>query len=450
MLERVRLGGIELRGGVITLHGCHLRERQGVAVHVAVDGRTGILLLAAAADALLHAVLPVALPVESALEAVGALPTLVLGIEVAIEVEHVVPVGIHEVTLVDGGGVPGAELVHLLHGAAFIAAVPRVEYLVQVLGVAQPAALMDVVADGARDEIILVGVGALHEELRHAVSRRGVLDVLAEGPPTVVEHLLKVLLRTLEQGDVRPHPLGSLSVGDCLDDVLVLHRVEVVHVVLEVVELQQGSLPVHVVRHRLEVGNAEGCLRLLGARIGHVLELVSPGVGCGEARACTRAELDALDAVYRSKEHPGHLLLAVVQRQDGAAVLHREVHADMVDLARLVVAHRPVTRSSLGTHDAFLRQVDARAGDPVLIKELNLQLARVVLVRHQVERDGQVLRGGNLALRHRCGKGVLVAQGEPRLAGFLFQRHRCPDVRIEVPHVEVRQFPVVGKVLIGV
>ena len=40
-------------------------ECLGIAVHVAVDGGTCVLLLAAAADALFHAVLHIALPIES-------------------------------------------------------------------------------------------------------------------------------------------------------------------------------------------------------------------------------------------------------------------------------------------------------------------------------------------------------------------------------------------------
>ncbi len=90
-------------------------------------------------------------------------------------------------------------------------------------------------ADGAGNEIVLVGVTALHEELGHAVAHRRALDVLAQRPPAVVVHLAHLLVGAVEERDVFFHPLRGLSVGNGGDDILVLHCIEVFSVVGKVV-----------------------------------------------------------------------------------------------------------------------------------------------------------------------------------------------------------------------
>ena len=71
--------------------------------------------------------------------------------------------------------------------------------------------------------------------------------MFAERPPTVVVGLLEVLLWTVEEGDIRLHPVPCLCVGNGLLDILVLHVVEEVHVVLVVLIAQEGVMCVVIV-----------------------------------------------------------------------------------------------------------------------------------------------------------------------------------------------------------
>ena len=77
-------------------------------------------------------------------------------------------------------------------------------------------------------------------------------------PPAIVPHLLKVLVGTVEQGHVLRHPLPCLAVGNGLHDGFILHRVEVVNVVLVVVVVEEsGSARRRTNGHSTNIGNGE-------------------------------------------------------------------------------------------------------------------------------------------------------------------------------------------------
>ena len=195
-------------------------------------------------------------------------------------------------------GYPRRVLQQFLHRLSVVAVVPRIDNLVEVGGVAQPAALVYVVAHSRRDELPLVGIVAVDQKLGHGIADGRQLDVLAERPPAVVPHLLELLLRTVEQGHVPCHPLPGLGVGNGMHNVLVLHLVEVVDVVAVVVSLQHGCMAVGIQRVRGNVGDGPRCrlrFRLVGT--GHIEVLVGGGVDVGlvEERPC--AEHDARDAL---------------------------------------------------------------------------------------------------------------------------------------------------------
>ena len=118
----------------------------------------------------------------------------------------------------------------------------------QVGGIAQPTALHDVVSDGTGDEVVTVGIAAVDEEFRHAVTNGGAFDMFAECPPTVIIHLTEVLLRTVEERDVLKHPLRRGYVGNGGDDVLILHCVEIRCVVGEIIVFEYGSSTVGIER----------------------------------------------------------------------------------------------------------------------------------------------------------------------------------------------------------
>ena len=176
----------------------------------------------------------------------GLLPTSILLFERRLQRVDKRPVAVHLISLIHCGRIPGAELIHLLHSLAVVSMIPGVENLVDVCRVAQPSCLHHMMANGTSNEVVTVGIGTLHEKLRHAVTHRGALDMLAQSPPTVVIHLTEIILRTVEERHVLAHPFRRLTVRDCVGYVLVLHIVEVVNIVFVVVELQHSSLSVSI------------------------------------------------------------------------------------------------------------------------------------------------------------------------------------------------------------
>ena len=147
-------------------------------------------------------------------------------------------------------------------------------------------------ANGAGNEVVAVGIRTVDQKLGHAIAHGGALDVLAQGPPTVVVHLAEILLRTVEEGDVLAHPFRRLCVGDSGDDVLVFHRVETLGIVGEIVVTENGS-DVVIYGTADDVGDmiAHRWVKFIGT--GHVEVLVGGRVEVGlvEGHAC--AEDDA-------------------------------------------------------------------------------------------------------------------------------------------------------------
>ena len=232
---------VELCLGTFPRQGVHEREGAGIAIHIAVDGGAGVLLLPAATDALLHAVLHIALPVETVRQTVGTFPAGIFLFKSGLQTQHEGGVALYLPHLLHGVGVPAGEAVHTLHRLSVVTVVPRTENLVHVSRIAQPAALHHVVTNGASYEVVLVGIGARHKELGHAITHGGALDVLAQRPPAIVVELTEVIVRAVEQGNVPSHPFRRLCVGDGGDDVFVLHRVEALGIVSEVIVVQHGG-----------------------------------------------------------------------------------------------------------------------------------------------------------------------------------------------------------------
>ena len=135
---------------------------------------------------------------------------------------------------------------NLLHRLSLVALVPGVHDLVEPHGVAQPTAFVDMMSYTRGNEVVLVSIASVHEELRHSIAYRSGLDVFSECPPTEVPHFFEILVRTVEERHIMRHPIPRLCIGDGLHDVLILHRVEIVHVVLVIVILQNGCCSVHV------------------------------------------------------------------------------------------------------------------------------------------------------------------------------------------------------------
>ena len=212
--QRIGFGQIAQR--LVRFAGQRVEMGQGIGVtaHVRVDGGPCILLLASAGDAFLHAVLHVALPVESVRQSVGALPTGVFFLQPRFQGYDEGSIAQHLPRIHDGPRVPRREFVHLLHRLPVVAVVPCAQYLVQISGVAQPAGFHHVVANGAGDEVVAVGVGTGNQEFGHAPACRCALQVLAQRPPAEVVDVVEILVGTVEQRNVLGHPVGGVLVGD--------------------------------------------------------------------------------------------------------------------------------------------------------------------------------------------------------------------------------------------
>ena len=179
--------------------------------------------------------------------------------------------------------------------------------------VVEPARLHDVVAHGAGDEVVLVGVAALDEELGLRKAQVGAYDVLAQCPPAEVIHLFHLAVGTFEQRYLTFHPRCCFAVGDELGNVLVLHRVEVIDVVLEVIPFEQGGQhlrtrddvlanmrgndSLYVTVNCGDVGQSEAGLRIDRFGIGEVFIFRAVGlrVGSEVGAAWTCAKRQTLD-----------------------------------------------------------------------------------------------------------------------------------------------------------
>ena len=157
--------------------GC-VADSLGIAIHIAVDTGAQILLLATAADGLLHGVLHVGLPVEPSFTGVGGLPVVVLPLQRGQHGDDPFLAPIHQIALPQGVGYPGRVVAELLHRFTVVALVPGVHCLVQINRVVQPSALMDMVAYTRGNEVILVGIAPIDQKLGHRIADGCLLDML--------------------------------------------------------------------------------------------------------------------------------------------------------------------------------------------------------------------------------------------------------------------------------
>ena len=114
-------------------------------------------------------------------------------------------------------------------------------------------------ADGAGDEVVTVGIGPWYEKLCHAIAHGSALDVFAKGPPAIIIDLAEVVVGAVEQRDVPSHPTRGFCIRDGGYDVFVLHRIEMLGIMGEVVVPQDGSRGIGIERTGGDTCNTEGC-----------------------------------------------------------------------------------------------------------------------------------------------------------------------------------------------
>ena len=69
-------------------------------------------------------------------------------------------------------------------------------------------------AHGAIDGVVFLTPTHFRQEFRDDKAIWGLPDVLPVGPPTKIIGLLDILVGTLEERDIFPHPIGGLIVAD--------------------------------------------------------------------------------------------------------------------------------------------------------------------------------------------------------------------------------------------
>ena len=272
--------------------------------------------------------------------------------------------------------------------------------------------------------------------------------MLAQRPPAVVEELLEIVLRALEQGNILLHPGRRCAVGNGLHDIFVLHGVETLGIVGEVGIVQHCGRAIYVARNTLERSDAVRSLGISLVAARQIVELVSPRIDGRVVAACSGAEYDALDRLHRSKQHAGRGLFTInIDRR--IAILERDIDLHVVDLPRLVVYDTAVAGTALRAHLALVGQVDAGTSRALVIDKLDLEMTTVGLLGHQVELDRQLARMGNLSLDLGIKEGIFILECEPRAALLLVERNGCPDARIEVPHGQLRELLELREILVG-
>ena len=187
---------------------------------------------------------------------------------------------------------------------------------------------------------------------------------------------------------------------------------------LVVVIAEHGCAGILVMRCTLEIGYAVGSLLIDIVGAGHIVLLVGGSVDIGIIAVTAGAERDALDLMHRGEEHTCSLLLTVdINRRIAVGEIHVNLH--MICLSGLIVQNLSVTGATLRAELPFRSKVKTRACRSLVVEELDLQLAVIILVRHEVELHGKIFRGRNLSLDFRDVVWILVGKGEPCLALFL-------------------------------
>ena len=137
--------------------------------------------------------------------------------------------------------------------------------------------------------------------------------MLAQGPPAEVIHFFQLEVGAFEERYFALHPSGCFAVGDELGDVFVLHRVEIIDVVLIVTPFKQGGKHLrtrddvlanvggnnrlNVAVDCCDVGQRKAGLRIERFGIGKVFVFIAVGfrVGGEVGAAWTGAERQTLD-----------------------------------------------------------------------------------------------------------------------------------------------------------
>jgi len=195
--------------------------------------------------------------------------------------------------------------------------------LIQILGISQPATLINVVTNGAGNEVILISIRTIDQKFGHSITCRSVFDVLAQAPPTVVIHLFEILLRTFKQRNILFHPGRCFRVRNSLSDVFIFHVIEVISIMTESSVLQESSCCIHIGRRGFEVGHTESTQSILRTGIGQVVSLIGRCFRCRKLSQLTRTESNSLNSSNRSIEHTCTRLLSV-NKYLNASVSHRQ------------------------------------------------------------------------------------------------------------------------------
>ena len=239
-------------------------------------------------------------------------------------------------------------------------------------------------ADSTGNQVIAVGIGTLHEKLRHAIAHRSPLDMLAQCPPAVVVHLSEVLLRTVEQGDIPAHPFRRLRIGDGGDDILVLHCIEVCCIVGIIIIVEDGGNTA-VYRTGNNIRDGKGGLLIALIRTGHIKVLVGRRIDIGFVERHSRTEHDTTDALHGciKLSFTGFLAIQVI---DGTMQRGGKDSLDMIGRTWLIVLEQgTVSGTALHTDDSRRVHHDTGTHIPTVIHELNIQLTIAILSRLQVK-----------------------------------------------------------------
>ena len=149
-------------------------------------------------------------------------------------------------------------------------------------------------SDRTSDQVIFIRIGTLNEKLRHTISHRSFLDMLAQRPPTIIIHLFKITLRAFKQRNVVFHPLRSFCIRNRLNDILIFHSIKIIRIMAEILILQESGR----------------CILVCGRRF-YISYTIFRSIHCRECtwHACT--ESYSFDTCHRSIEHPQPYPLAI-------------------------------------------------------------------------------------------------------------------------------------------
>ena len=370
---------------LISCHDADKRKRFGIAIHITVNSGTGILLTTASADGFFHAILHISLPVKSIGQAVCLFPTGIFRFQVFYHIQQKLLVSIDHVTSQYRIRIPRAELSHFSHRASFVTPIPSMDNLIQVFRITQPAALINMMADGTSYQIVFIGIRTVYQKFGHTIAHRSFLDVLAQRPPTIIIHFLEVLLRALEKRNVFFHPLRCAGIGNSLGYILILHAVEIIHIGLEILIFQESRTGILISRSRLEMSYTIGAQRFLLTCIRQNTIPVCRGIHRRISPLRSGAEHHSLDGRNGRKEHTlPHFLSIHIDNYH--AVGNRKLHFYLIRLARFILQQITKPRTSFGTEKSIGSQFQTGTGNAVFIQKFYLQKSFIVLFRHQFER----------------------------------------------------------------